>query len=113
MVGAAAEISQPRGIQGIVDAPALAGIKILGIGIEVEAAAFDQRDGTAGPDEGARQRDAGGAGTDDGDIRLDDRVAGNGAPVQKHEIHARDRPAKNRPTDVRPRLRVSSSVTDG
>ena len=84
MVRAAAEIAQARTVQRVVHAADLALVKRLGVGVEVEAAGFDQRDPHARPCEFARNGNARSPAANDGEVGLDNGSLGNLASIDKH-----------------------------
>src|SRR3569832_2293537 len=84
VVRAAAEIAQARGDERKVLHPrASAGIKRLGRGVELHAAAFEQGDVERGVGEGERQGDAGRAAAEDRQVRPENGACLNGSRVDE------------------------------
>src|SRR3546814_504732 len=84
MIGRAAEIAQTRSIERIGHADALAFVKRLGFGLEIEAAAFNEGDMNIRAAKRARNGDARRARADNGDIGFDHGAVRHLPPVDKH-----------------------------
>ena len=85
MVGRAAKKTQPRRLERVIRHPGnLSPIQRLCLDLVIQAAAFEQTYLERRTLELARQRYARCPGTDDADIRVDDRVLGNRTCVNEH-----------------------------
>ena len=86
MVGRAAEIAKPGGVERIGHADAFAVVERLRIGFEIEPAAFDECDGNAAADQLARNGDPCRARADNGKVGVDGGAVRHLPPVNEHLV---------------------------